>query len=244
LCAAIGLGAPVAAEAKGRAPAVAKSKAKGAAARTPASKRPKLVCKGRGKARKCQRVAAKGKVSSRRAKADELRAAPAVRPSGWVRIVVPGLDRAAEVNIYNPDGSFNQESLATLDSLWQCKKTHEVHAVDPRLYEMLSRVNDHYGKPVELLSGFRYQQNEGSRHFHASAMDVRVPGVSYKELFEFAQSLDPGGMGIGEYPGMDFVHIDFRAPGEPSVRWTDTARGVNQSDPGKKPSRAWSGPNS
>jgi hypothetical protein len=28
-------------------------------------------------------------------------------------------------------------------------------------------------------------------------------------------------MGIGQYPNSQFVHIDFRAPGEPSYRWTD-----------------------
>jgi hypothetical protein len=38
---------------------------------------------------------------------------------------------------------------------------------------------------------------------------------------------------------MGFVHIDFRAPGEKSVRWTDTAGGVDTRDSGKKPSKSW-----
>jgi hypothetical protein len=28
-------------------------------------------------------------------------------------------------------------------------------------------------------------------------------------------------MGLGIYPATGFVHLDFRAPGEPSFRWTD-----------------------
>ena len=28
-------------------------------------------------------------------------------------------------------------------------------------------------------------------------------------------------MGIGLYPTSEFIHVDFRAPGEPSYRWTD-----------------------
>ncbi len=58
-------------------------------------------------------------------------------------------------------------------------------------------------------------------------MDVRVPGVSAYELKKFAETLDQGkdgpdgGMGIGIYPASGFVHIDFRALGEPSFRWVD-----------------------
>ena len=52
-------------------------------------------------------------------------------------------------------------------------------------------------------------------------MDIRVKDVSYKDVYAFAQTLDQGHMGIGQYPNSQFVHIDFRAPGEPSYRWTD-----------------------
>jgi hypothetical protein len=95
---------------------------------------------------------------------------------------------------------------------------------------------------VDINSGFRYQRNEGSRHFHGSAMDVSIPTVSYYEVYKFAETLDTGGMGIGKYPRGGFVHIDFRAPGEPSYRWTDS-HGSNPNDPGKAPSKMWHRPN-
>src|SRR5262249_34764430 len=56
--------------------------------------------------------------------------------------------------------------------------------------------------------------------------------------YRFADGLDAGGMGVGRYPHSNFVHIDFRAPGEPSYRWTDNSRGTRR-DPGKLPSKMW-----
>ena len=66
--------------------------------------------------------------------------------------------------------------------------------------------------------------------------NFRIEGVSNRELYKFAQSLDEGGMGIGIYPRSQFVHIDFRAPGEPSYRWTDRSPPDGNSK-GKRPSR-------
>jgi uncharacterized protein YcbK (DUF882 family) len=167
-----------------------------------------------------------------------LREAPLPKPSGRVVVVSRNVHAQADVNIYNEDGSFNQVALATLDRVFRCRRTGEERAIDPRLYEILSIVYDRYGKTIEVNSGFRYQRNEGSRHFHGSAIDISIDGVNWRELFAFASSLDSGGMGIGRYPRNNFVHIDFRAPGEPSYRWTDTKRS-RRADPGKAPSKMW-----
>jgi uncharacterized protein YcbK (DUF882 family) len=133
---------------------------------------------------------------------------------------------------------YDEEALAELDHVFRCKRTGEVRAVDPRLYETLSVISDHFGgKRIDLISGFRFQREEGSRHFHASAMDIRIPGVSIRALRKFAESLDTGGMGIGLYPRANFVHVDWRAPGEPSYRWVD--RSSTRKTGGKRPSRRW-----
>ena len=84
---------------------------------------------------------------------------------------------------------------------------------------MLSRVYDHFGKRIELVSGFRNQKRTSSFHFHASASDIRIPGISDTELHKFVTSLDSGGMGIGIYPRAGFVHVDIRP--EASFRWVD-----------------------
>ena len=65
-------------------------------------------------------------------------------------------------------------------------------------------------------------------HLYSMATRQEVLGVIRrtkrdvnKEMYAYAESLDAGGMGIGIYPRSGFIHVDFRAPGEPSYRRTD-----------------------
>lgn len=152
----------------------------------------------------------------------QLRTSPLDRPSGDIWLRAENLKEEVEVNIYNGDGSFNEGALAKLDELFRCIRTGEVRAVRRELYEHLSRVFDHFGKRrIDLVSGFRFAERNSSRHYHASAMDIKIAGISIREMYRYAESLDSGDMGIGIYPTSGFVHLDFRAPGEPSYRWTD-----------------------
>ncbi|HUR28647.1 MAG TPA: DUF882 domain-containing protein [Planctomycetota bacterium] len=151
-----------------------------------------------------------------------LRTEPLPKPSGDVWVRAENLNEEVKVNIYKADGSFDDAALAKLDEIFRCARTGAVRAVRSELYEQLSRFYDHFeGKRIDLVSGFRFQERNSSRHFHASAMDIRISGVSIKEMYKYAESLDAGGMGVGLYPTSGFIHVDFRAPGEPSYRWTD-----------------------
>ena len=153
-----------------------------------------------------------------------LRTDPLEKPSGDIWVRAENLNEDVRVNIYKPEGGFNDEALAKLDDLFRCVRTGEVRAVRPELYEMLSRFFDHFGgKQIQLVSGFRFAERNSSRHYHASAMDIFIKGVSIRDMYAYAESLDKGGMGIGLYPTSNFVHVDFRAPGEPSYRWVDTS---------------------
>ena len=153
-----------------------------------------------------------------------LRTEPLAKPSGDVWVKVDNLNQEVKVNIYKADGSFDDAALAKLDDAFRCSRTGNVRAVRAELYEQLSRFYDRFeGKQIHLVSGFRFAERNSSRHFHASAMDIRISGVSIREMYKFAESLDMGGMGVGIYPTSGFIHVDFRAPGEPSYRWTDTS---------------------
>jgi len=177
---------------------------------------------------------------------EELRTEPVAKPSGDLWLYSPNFREEVRVNIYDASGGFNEEALAELDGIFRCKRTGERRAVDPRLYQTVSVIQDHFGgKRIELVSGFRFQEKETSRHYHASAADMRIEGISIRELYDFAESLDTGGMGIGIYPRSGFVHVDWRAPGEPSYRWTDRSPPEHDSG-GKRPSHRWRGkkPNS
>ena len=149
-------------------------------------------------------------------------AEPLEKPSGHISLKAENLGEEVDVNIYKKDGTFDEGSLAKLDDMFRCARTGEVRAVRRELYEQLSRINDHFsGKQIYLVSGFRFAERSSSRHYHASAMDIRIPSVSINEMYAFAGSLDAGNMGLGIYPTSQFIHVDFRAPGEPSYRWTD-----------------------
>ncbi len=198
-------------------------------ARRKRSKGPSRVklCKdvkvGKGKrARNRKRCSFVRAFSGRGVVAADLRTTPLERPSGDIWVYSENLREEARVNIYRPDGAFDEAALARLDDLFRCKRTNEVRALDPRLYEQLSRMQDHFQKPrATVVSGFRFAERASSRHFHAAAIDIKLEGVGLRDMHDYAKSLDAGGMGIGIYPHSGFIHLDFRAPGEPSYRWTD-----------------------
>jgi uncharacterized protein YcbK (DUF882 family) len=198
--------------------------------------------------RKCKRIAV---FQGHNAQRSTLRKDELTKPSGDVWVRAENLAEELRVNIYKEDGSLNEASLAKLDDLFRCKQTGEVRAVRGELYEQLSRIYDHFGgKRVDLVSGFRFAERSSSRHFHASAMDIRITGVSIRDMYGYAESLDGGNMGIGLYPNSGFIHVDFRAQGEPSYRWTDRSgpgssakarakkakkKSTNRTQPARKP---------
>lgn len=152
----------------------------------------------------------------------EYRTTPLPKPSGDLWIYAENLGEEVRVNLYKADGTFDNSALAKLDDLFRCPFTGEVRAVNAELYEQLSRVQDHFaGKQMVLVSGFRFPDRTSSRHHHASAADFRIKGATIYEIQKFAATLDNGNVGLGIYPTSEFVHLDFRAPGAPSYRWTD-----------------------
>jgi uncharacterized protein YcbK (DUF882 family) len=157
--------------------------------------------------------------SGRLARADELRGDPLDKPSGHIELYAVNFREELTVDLYKEDGSFDEDAIDKLNYLFRCKRTDTEKAIDPHLFEILSRVYDHFGKRIELVSGFRNQKRTSSFHFHGSASDIRIPGISDTELHRFVASLDTGGMGLGIYPRAGFIHVDVRP--EPSYRWVD-----------------------
>ena len=153
----------------------------------------------------------------------ELLAAPPAPPSGNLRIYSLNYKDEADVNIYNDDGSFNVQALAEVNHIFKCRRSGLEHDIDTRLVTILSHVYDHFGgKRLELLSGYRFQRRTTSNHFHGSAADIRIPGIDPRKIRSYVETLDAGGMGVGWYPKVGFVHVDVRLP--PSYRWIDYSR--------------------
>ncbi len=214
--------------------------AKAAARRSVNDKGTMRQCSERGGKKSCRRIAV---FQGHNASQGALRSDPLDRPSGEVWLRAENLGEEFKGNIYKDDGSFDDAALAKLDDLWRDTRSGDVRAVRAELYEHLSRICDHYpGQRVDLVSGFRFHERDSSRHFHASAMDIRIKGVSIRELYSFAETLDigkdsDGALGVGIYPNSQFIHVDFRAPGEPSYRWTDWSGSGSGSGSKKSPGR-------
>jgi uncharacterized protein YcbK (DUF882 family) len=167
------------------------------------------------------RTRARAKVSGRVIPESRLRQAPLPQPSGNLHLVSLASNEALKINIYNEDGSYNVEALKELATI-------------------LSHVYDQYGgRRIEVVSGFRNQRRESSYHYQASAIDIRIPGVKPTKLRSFIETLDEGGMGIGLYPRVRFVHIDVRPP--PSYRWIDYSSS-DPNAPDKRPPRGFKKP--
>jgi uncharacterized protein YcbK (DUF882 family) len=167
----------------------------------------------------------------------ELRTSPLPRPSGNIRIYSINYKEELQTNIYNSDGSYSVEAAKQIAHVFRCRRTGEEHEIDPRLLTILSNVYDHFGdRPLELLSGYRFQRKTTSNHFHGTAADIRVAGVRPRDLRAFVHSLDTGGMGVGFYPRVGFIHVDVRPA--PSYRWIDNSRS-NPDSSDKQPPRGW-----
>jgi hypothetical protein len=101
----------------------------------------------------------------------------------------------------------------------------QIRRLHPGLLPLLTRLADHFaGHAIQIVSGYRPNAREGSRHRFGRALDLRVDGVSIDELHAFVDA-EPG-TGVGLYPTSGFVHLDVRSE---RVRWTD------DSGPGEAP---------
>lgn len=111
-------------------------------------------------------------------------------------------------------------ALAEISRFLRDFRTGEVHPIDPRLLDTLSRLREKAGATAsyEIISGYRSPQtNEmlGARsngvakrslHMDGRAIDVRLPGVPTDRLRDMAIDLKAGG--VGYYGRSDFVHLD------------------------------------
>jgi uncharacterized protein YcbK (DUF882 family) len=97
-----------------------------------------------------------------------------------------------------------------------CNDGSDVIFISPELVMILQKVRDYFGKPVIINSAYRtptYNKRVGgatySQHLYGCACDIRINGVSPKEVAKFVETLLAGRGGIGIYS--NFTHIDVRA---------------------------------
>ena len=90
--------------------------------------------------------------------------------------------------------------------------------VDDKLVTYLQQIREHFGKPVNISSGYRCATHNknvggatGSYHAKGQAADIYITGVTPAEIAKYAESI--GILGIGLYETSSdgfFVHVDTR----------------------------------
>jgi hypothetical protein len=90
--------------------------------------------------------------------------------------------------------------------------------VDDKLVTYLQQIREHFGKPLNISSGYRcvtHNKKVGgatnSRHAKGQAADIYITGVTPAEIAKYAESI--GILGIGLYETNSdgfFVHVDTR----------------------------------
>jgi len=120
---------------------------------------------------------------------------------------------------YREGDRYLPESLKAIEGIFRSRDSNLSMAVDPKLLELLDRIEDHFGvRQIEIISGYRSsafnKELKATGHavanesFHTKAMaaDIHLDEISEKALRDYALSLGLGG--VGYYPSLDFVHVD------------------------------------
>lgn len=123
---------------------------------------------------------------------------------------------------YWTGGAYVPDSLAAINHVLRDFRTGEVHAIEPRLLDLLAmlRAKLETDAPVEVISGYRSPKTnatlrgEGghsgvaahSLHMQGMAIDIRIADRGLDVLHRTALAMKVGG--VGYYPQSDFVHVD------------------------------------
>lgn len=155
---------------------------------------------------------------------------------------LPGVTANAMMPTANPSGDETGEDpdddqpaglmkLASLsgmmrvapNGLWMQTDKVDVSCLRPELVNLLKEVEQHYGRPAIVTSGYRNPGHNrlvgGARHsLHTlcAAADIQIDGVSKWQLADYLRSL-PGRGGVGTYCHTESVHIDIG--GERDWNW-------------------------
>ena len=123
--------------------------------------------------------------------------------------------------VYRDNEGYDQTSLARLNRYLRDRRTSDIHAYDPRVFDLLHDLLASLGRPngeIDVICGYRtpwtneFLRTHGhhvarqSLHMQAMAIDIRIPGVPTAKLRDAALALHRGG--VGYYAGNDFVHVD------------------------------------
>lgn len=123
--------------------------------------------------------------------------------------------------VYKKGDTYVPEALEQLDYFLRDSRNGTVRPFDPRLFDLLNELTASVGRPdaeINVVCGYRTPETnralrrrsrrvaKHSLHMQAMAIDIRIPGITTKELRNAALDLHEGG--VGYYRRKAFVHVD------------------------------------
>lgn len=121
---------------------------------------------------------------------------------------------------YVVGGRYQRDELRAVARLLRDHRTGDVHAIDPRLLDILTAVRDRVGsrQAFHVVSGFRSRRTnelrrresgqvaKNSFHLTGRAVDLFLPDRRLCDVRTVALRLGAGGVGF--YPRSNFIHLD------------------------------------
>lgn len=107
-----------------------------------------------------------------------------------------------------------------------CKDGSDKILIDDRLVELLQKLRNYTGKPINIISGYRSESYNiqcggatSSNHLLGKAADVYCKDISPEIIATWAEFNGAGGIGLYLDRQLPFVHIDTR---EKKYRWINS----------------------
>lgn len=141
--------------------------------------------------------------------------------AGERRLRVYNIHTGESLNtLFSIDGQYMTEGIQSLDLLLRDHRANQAMAMQHELYEKMYYLQQLFAshEPLYIISGYRCPESnaglrhasqgvaEHSLHMQGRAVDLRIPGVSHRDLHKAALAMRSGG--VGYYPKDGFVHID------------------------------------
>ncbi|MDD5585545.1 MAG: YcbK family protein [Alphaproteobacteria bacterium] len=143
------------------------------------------------------------------------------RPKGKRSLAFHNLHTDERLQVtYWKDGAYSREALEKINRILRDHRTGDVYPMRPSLmdmvYDLQNKLKHH--DTVEIISGYRSPKTNAmlasasdgvakqSLHTQGMAIDLRLNGMSLRQVHNAALFMRRGGVGF--YPSSGFVHMD------------------------------------
>lgn len=129
------------------------------------------------------------------------------------------LEEKEVVRFRDSEGHSIPDGMERINHLLRCRGTQKETTMALPLLDVVDHLQDKFGADeVQIISGYRAPEFNDrlkkagrkvatrSRHMHGEAMDIRLLGVSMKEVRDYLVEKRVGGVGF--YHDNNFVHVD------------------------------------